>query len=149
MNDLSDLYQEVILDHGKQPRNFREIESADRQAQGFNPLCGDRVTVFVKMRDDTLEDIAFTGAGCAICTASASLMTQHLKGCPNAEVRATFDAFHDLLTARDDRDPDPGLGKLAALTGVRKYPIRVKCATLPWHTMMAALNQSDEGVTTE
>ena len=148
MNDLAELYQEIILDHGKRPRNFREIEDADRSAEGFNPLCGDKVRFFVKLHDGTIEDVSFTGAGCAICTATASLLTQHLKGRTVGDAGAAFDLFMQLLTG-PEADPDPALAKLAALAGVRRYPMRVKCATLPWHTIKAALEQADSVVTTE
>jgi nitrogen fixation protein NifU and related proteins len=153
MSDLSDLYQQLILDHGKRPRNLRAIDDADRTAEGYNPLCGDHVTVYVKLLDRTLDDVSFTGAGCAICTASASLMTQAVKGRREADAEAMFEAFHDLLTretasGNGSQQNDIDLGKLEALAGVKKYPIRVKCATLPWHTLHAAL-QGGGRVSTE
>ena len=146
MTDLRDLYQEVILDHNKRPRNFGAMAGADRQAEGHNPLCGDRVTVFLKMDGDRIEDIAFEGAGCAISTASASLMTEALKGKRVEEARALFQDFHELVT-KGDAGAD--VGKLAALGGVREYPMRVKCATLAWHTLQAALEERDRPVSTE
>ena len=156
MSDLADLYQQMILDHGKRPRNLRAIEDADKSAEGYNPLCGDRVTVFVKMDHGALGDVSFVGKGCAICTASASLMTQAVKGKSENEAETMFEAFHDLLT-QEPREGAPGmggeggvdLGKLEALAGVRKYPIRVKCATLPWHTLHAALREEKAPVSTE
>ena len=146
MTDLRDLYQEVILDHNKRPRNFGTLRGAHRQAEGHNPLCGDRVTVFLKMDGDRIADIAFEGAGCAISTASASLMTEALKGKQVEEARALFRDFHELVT-KGEADKD--VGKLAALGGVREYPMRVKCATLAWHTLQAALDQRDRPVSTE
>jgi len=151
MSDLMDLYHQIILDHGKRPRNFRLIESADRHAVGYNPLCGDKIEVYVDLEDHTIRDIAFLGTGCAICTASASLMTQQLRGRSEDDARTTAALFRDMLTNRDDESAldDDRLGKLTALAGVRKFPMRVKCATLAWHTMEAALNDQDEPVSTE
>jgi len=146
MSDLRDLYQEVILDHNRAPRNFGPLPSANRKAEGHNPLCGDRVSVFVQVENGRIADIAFQGAGCAISTASASLMTEALKGKSVAEARSLFHGFHDLLTANGDAD---GLGKLAVFAGVREYPIRIKCATLAWHAVQAALDQQDHPITTE
>lgn len=154
LQDLDDLYQQVILDHGRRPRNFRAIEKPDGAAEGFNPLCGDRVLIEVKLEGDRVADAAFTGKGCAICTASASMLTQAVKGRSVAETRAIFEAFHDLLThdqaeaSRSEASPEEALGKLTVFAGVRKYPIRVKCATLPWHTFKAALERGGK-VTTE
>ena len=148
MSDLRDLYQEVILDHSKKPRNFRELAGADRRAEGYNPLCGDRETVYLKLEGDVLRDIAFTGAGCAISTASASMMTESLRGKNRQEVDALFERFHDLLTGQPAR-PGPPLGKLEVFSGVREYPVRIKCATLPWHTLKAALKGEAEPVSTE
>ncbi|MCX7626667.1 MAG: SUF system NifU family Fe-S cluster assembly protein [Candidatus Sumerlaeaceae bacterium] len=150
-SDVRALYQEVILDHTKRPRNFRRLEDADRHAQGMNPLCGDRVEVFVKMNGDRIEEVTFTGAGCSISTASASLMTQILKGKTLEEARDLFEKFHDLVTGKI-KDPDfqKKLGKLLVFSGVCEYPVRVKCATLPWHTLKAALEKAgEEPVTTE
>jgi nitrogen fixation NifU-like protein len=150
MSDLRDLYQTTILDHNKQPRNFRVPEGANREAAGHNPLCGDRVTVYVRLEDGVVKDVGFQGAGCAISTASASLMTQAVKGKSSAEVEKLFDAFHAVVTAdpRQEVDVAP-VGKLAVLAGVREYPVRVKCATLAWHTLKAALEGGPETVKTE
>ena len=143
---LNDLYQETILDHSKRPRNCRPLECANRMAEGFNPLCGDRVKVFVEYANDVVKDISFQGSGCAISTASASLMTESLKGKTRAEAEALLWRFHDLLTSEK---PAAGLGKLAVFSGVREYPARVKCATLAWHTLKAALSGGDKPVSTE
>jgi nitrogen fixation NifU-like protein len=149
-SDLRDLYQEVILDHGKRPRNFGELPGANRHAEGYNPLCGDRETVFVKVKGDRLDDIRFTGAGCAISTASASMMTESLKGRTRAEADALFARFHDLITGESKAAPGgPELGKLEVFSGVREYPVRIKCATLPWHTLKAALANERTTVSTE
>ena len=149
-SDLRDLYQEVILDHGKRPRNFGELPGANRHAEGYNPLCGDRETVFVKVQGDRLDDIRFTGAGCAISTASASMMTESLKGRTRAEAEALFARFHDLITGESKARPGgPELGKLEVFSGVREYPVRIKCATLPWHTLKAALASDGATVSTE
>jgi len=140
-DDLRDLYQEVILDHGKRPRNFRELADANRRAEGYNPLCGDRETVYLKVEGDVVRDATFQGAGCAISTASASMMTESVKGKSRAEAEALFDRFHDLITGRDAARPGaPPLEKLEVFSGVREYPVRIKCATLPWHTLKAALS---------
>jgi nitrogen fixation NifU-like protein len=150
MADLRDLYQEVILDHHKKPRNFHRLEHANRQADGYNPLCGDRLSVFIQMENGVVKDIGFIGAGCAISTASASMMTESLKGKTEAEAKAIFERFHRLVTNHSDSPPDPAtMGKLAAFSGVREYPVRVKCATLAWHTMLAALEGKEEMVATE
>jgi len=151
MADLRDLYQEVILDHSKGPRNFGELAGANRRAEGYNPLCGDRETVFVRLEDDVLKEVGFRGAGCAISTASASMMTESLKGKTRAEAEALFERFHDLLTGQDgEKKPgSPELGKLTVFSGVREFPVRVKCATLPWHTLKAALAGVDRTVSTE
>ncbi len=145
MNELRELYQEMILDHGKRPRNFRAQENAE-SADGHNPLCGDRVTVYVRSAGGTIEDISFQGSGCAISTASASIMTEALRGKTVDEAQALFKRFHDLLAAEGD---DAGIGKLAVFKGVRAFPMRVKCATLAWHTLRAALDREKESVTTE
>ncbi len=147
MSDLRELYQEVILDHNKRPRNFRVIDPASHRAEGFNPLCGDRLTVFVDVADGTIRDLAFQGSGCAISQASASLMTEALKGKPVAEIEPLFERFHELVTS--DGAAPPGLGKLAVFAGVRDYPSRVKCATLAWHALKAALEGQGEPVHTE
>lgn len=147
MSDLRELYQEVILDHNRRPRNFGKLEHANRLAEGYNPLCGDRVSVFLQVEDGRIRDISFQGSGCAISTASASLMTEALRGCSVDEARALFHGFHGLVTTGE---ADAGaLGKLAVLAGVREYPIRVKCATLAWHAAQAALDQQDRPVSTE
>jgi nitrogen fixation NifU-like protein len=147
MTELKDLYQELILDHGRAPRNFRRIERPHREAEGFNPLCGDQYTVALVLRDDRIEDIAFEGLGCAISKASASLMTTALKGKTRAEAAVLFERFHALVTG-DPSDAE-SLGKLAVFAGVRDFPVRVKCATLPWHTFRAALEGRREAVSTE
>lgn len=146
MSDLRDLYQEVILDHNRRPRNFGPLPAANRRAEGNNPLCGDRVTVYLDVEGDRIRDVAFEGAGCAISTASASLMTEALKGRSVEEARSLFHGFHELVTKGEEGED---LGKLAVFTGVREYPMRVKCATLAWHTLMAALEARDQPVTTE
>jgi nitrogen fixation NifU-like protein len=148
MSELRELYQTVILDHNKRPRNFRELEAANRVADGFNPLCGDKVTVYLELEDDVVKDVGFSGSGCAISTASASLMTQSVKGRSVAEVEKIFDGFHELVTT--EAAPDAAsLGKLAVFSGVREFPVRVKCATLAWHTLMSALEGSGEVAKTE
>jgi nitrogen fixation NifU-like protein len=149
MTDLRELYQELILDHNRNPRNFRKIEQPQCHANGFNPLCGDRIAVYLELEDDRIRDIAFEGAGCAICTASASLMTQALKGKNRKEAEELFHRFHEMLTAADPHPDAEALGKLAVFAGVREFPIRVKCATLPWHTFHAALKSEGETVSTE
>jgi nitrogen fixation NifU-like protein len=147
-DDLRDLYQEVLLDHYKKPRNFRVMEEANRHAEGQNPLCGDEVTVYLLMEDDVVKDVSFQGVGCAISMASASMMTASLKGKTKEEAEALFKQFHKMLTEDNGTDPEE-LGKLAVFSGVREFPIRVKCATLPWHTFHAALEGSREIVSTE
>jgi nitrogen fixation NifU-like protein len=139
--ELNDLYRDVILDHNRRPRNFGPLETADASADGVNPLCGDRLTLRLKLAADKIEEIRFEGQGCAISTASASLMTEAVKGKTRAEALGLFDRVHRLLT-EEDAEPD-GLGKLAALSGVREYPARVKCASLCWHTLVSALNSHD------
>jgi nitrogen fixation NifU-like protein len=147
---LRDLYQDVILEHNKRPRNFRVIEDPDRELEGFNPLCGDRLTVYLRLKGDRIEDVSFLGAGCAISTSSASLMTESVKGKTRAEAQRLFSAFRRLVM-RDG--PAPGkaeVGKLLVFGGVGEFPARVKCATLCWHTLEAALNgQTKDKVTTE
>jgi nitrogen fixation NifU-like protein len=147
-DDLRDLYQEVIIDHSKRPRNFRALNSAARQAEGFNPLCGDQVTVYVDVEGEVVKDVAFQGHGCAISTASASVMTEMLKGKPVLEAERLFHVFHDLVTGRSRPDSDQ-LGKLAVFAGVSEFPTRVKCAILCWHTARAAIEGKEEPVTTE
>ena len=148
MSDLRDLYQEVILDHGKNPRNRGSLNDADCKADGYNPLCGDRVTIFARTHDDQIEQVTFEGEGCAICTASASLMTQEISGRTRAEAEALFHAFHEMVTGAESAS-DAELGKLIVLGGVQEFPMRVKCATLPWHTLNAALDHREEPVTSE
>ena len=148
MNDLRDLYQEVILDHGRRPRNFGPLPEANRHADGFNPLCGDKLTLHMVVRDGVIVDARFEGAGCAISTASASLMTEALKGKTEAEAETLFAAFRQLVTHEGD-EADPRLGKLAVLAGVKAFPSRIKCATLAWHTLDAALSKGDHTATTE
>ncbi len=150
MNELLELYQEMIIDHSKRPRNFRALAEASRDAQGYNPLCGDKVTVYLKLEGDVVRDLSFQGSGCAISTASASLMTEALKGKTLAEVEALFESFHRLVAGNGQVAPEgPELGKLEVLSGVREYPTRVKCATLAWHTLRAALKGKEEVVSTE
>jgi nitrogen fixation NifU-like protein len=146
MSSLSDLYQEVILDHNKRPRNFRIIEGASHHAEGFNPLCGDRLDLYVQVDGDVITDVAFQGSGCAISKASASLMTDAVKGRTIAEARELFARFHQVVTTPPDQ-PVEELGKLSALAGVREFPARVKCASLAWHTLKAALDRSDHTTT--
>jgi nitrogen fixation NifU-like protein len=146
--DLRSLYQEIIVDHNRRPRNFREIPDADRTANGDNPLCGDRLTVYVNVQGGVIRDIGFTGNGCAISTASASLMTEALLGKTEQEAAALFEKFHDRI-AGPVRGAGGSLGKLEALAGVREFPVRVKCATLPWHTVRTALNTPGRTASTE
>ena len=149
MSDLNELYQETILEHNKNPRNFREIEDADREALGNNPLCGDALRVYVKMDGDTVTDVAFKGSGCAISKASASMMTQTVKGKTREEAEQIFDEFHRMVTGDLDIETDENrLGKLKLFAGVLEFPARVKCASLSWHTLHAAL-RGHESVTTE
>lgn len=150
MSELRDLYQEVILDHNRRPRNFGALPSANHQAEGYNPLCGDKVTVFLDLEEDgRIRDVAFQGSGCAISTASASLMTEALKGRTAEEARALFHDFHGLVTTGEGEGSEE-LGKLAVFSGVREFPMRVKCATLAWHTLLAALDEkAREPVSTE
>ena len=144
MSDLRELYQQVILDHNKAPHNFRVLPDADRVSVGHNPLCGDKLSLFVKLEGDTIAEVAFQGSGCAISKASASLMTDSVKGRSVAEAEGIFGRFHELLTGPPDVKADPAsvkaLGKLAVFSGVREFPVRVKCATLAWHTLHAALH---------
>ena len=146
--DLKELYRDVILDHNRHPRNFGRMDSPNRSAQGHNPLCGDELSLFVRMNGTRVEDIRFEAKGCAISTASASLMTEAVKGKERAAIRDLYEDVHRLLT-RHDEIPAASLGKLAALSGVREFPARVKCASLCWHTLNAALDQSSAAVSTE
>jgi nitrogen fixation NifU-like protein len=146
----ADLYQELILDHGRKPRNLRSLDAATHHAQGYNPLCGDRVTVFLRVEGGVVADVSFQGDGCAISQASCSLMTDAVRGKTLAEIEATFGHFHDLVTGKPvSEGEEDALGKLAAFRGVAEFPMRVKCATLGWHTLRAALSRSAESVTTE
>ena len=150
MSDLRELYQEVILDHNKRPRNFRAIPDATRTARGHNPLCGDKLTLYITLDGDRIVDVAFEGSGCAISKASASLMTEAVKGKTVAEAEALFERFHNVVTAPGDVPVNTaGIGKLAVFAGVREYPARVKCASLAWHTMKAAVATPDAVVSTE
>jgi len=151
MFDVKSLYQEIIVDHNRNPRNFGRLESADRVAEGYNPLCGDRLNLYVKLDDGRIADLRFDGSGCAISVAAASLMTDALKGRTVAEAESLFHDFHRLVTNEHAPDAEAvaGLGKLAALLGVRDYPARVKCATLCWHTLHSALTNDRTPVTTE
>jgi len=150
MSDLRELYQEMILDHAKSPRNRRAIEEESQQAEGFNPLCGDRLSVFVRLEGDRLADASFLGTGCAICMASASLMTERVRGKTRAEVDDLFTRFHDLVTGKTASEASTeDMGKLQVLAGVRDFPVRVKCATLAWHALRAALHQDTETISTE
>ena len=150
MSDLRDLYQEVILDHNKRPRNFHTIAQADRKAEGFNPLCGDKLTLYLRLDGDRICDASFLGSGCAISKASASLMTDAVKGKTVAEAERLFEQFHRMVTAPPDVEPDvASLGKLSVFEGVREFPVRVKCASLAWHTLHAALEAKGEPVSTE
>ena len=144
MFDLKDLYQEIIVDHNRAPRNFREIENADITAEGYNPLCGDKLTVYIKLDNDVISDVSFQGEGCAISVASASLMTDQLMGKTEAEAEKIFETFHELVTDRDSEIDLEKVGKLGALAGVREFPARVKCATLCWHTLHTALEDQDK-----
>ena len=148
-SQLDDLYQEVILDHGRRPRNFRRLDDADRQAEGLNPLCGDHFRLYMKLDGDRIQDIAFEGSGCAISKSSASLMTSSVKGKTIAEAEELFSRFHKLVTEGPDAVQLSELGKLAALSGVCEFPTRVKCASLVWHTMKNALEGERQVVTTE
>jgi nitrogen fixation NifU-like protein len=146
MSDLSDLYQEVILDHNRRPRNFRVLEHATHQAEGYNPLCGDRLKLFLELDGSRISDIGFQGSGCAISKASASLMTDCLKGCEVSAARALFERFHRMVTTPPDVDVED-MGKLSVLAGVREFPTRVKCASLAWHTLKAALERAEKAST--
>ena len=146
--DLKELYRDVILDHNRQPRNFGRLENASSGAEGHNPLCGDQLSLTVRLNGERIEDIRFEGKGCAISTASASLMTEAVKGKDRAAVRNLFEQVHALLT-RPEGAPNASLGKLAALSGVREFPARVKCASLCWHTLNAALEHGPSSVSTE
>lgn len=150
MSDLRELYQQVIIEHSRSPRNFKELEGASHSAEGYNPLCGDQITVYVVLEGEHVKDIAFKGSGCAISKASASLMTTVVKGKTRAEAEEIFDRFRAMVTSGHDMEVDEeALGKLTVLSGVREFPVRVKCATLAWHTLHAALEGKGEPVSTE
>lgn len=148
MADLRELYQELILEHSKAPRNYRALTAADHKAEGYNPLCGDRFTVSVQMEGDSIQDIAFQGSGCAISKASASMMTQSVKGKTRQQAKELFERFHRTVTGNQSAD-SADLGKLSVFAGVSEFPTRVKCATLAWHTLQAALEGKQEAVSTE
>lgn len=149
MAALGQLYQDLILDHNRSPRNYREMENANRRVEGNNPLCGDRLTVFLRMEGDSIQDAAFQGSGCAISRASASLMTAAVKGKTRNEAVDLFDRFHRLVTGTLDPADKPSLGKLAAFAGVAEFPVRIKCASLSWHALRAALDQPNAVISTE
>lgn len=145
MSELSELYQQVILDHNKKPRNFRRIEDANRHAEGYNPLCGDQLTVYMQLEDEVVKDVSFEGSGCAISKAAASMMTQSVKGKTKEEAETLFGEFHRMVTGELNAETEPHhLGRLTIFAGVRDFPARVKCASLSWHTMHAALNNREE-----
>jgi nitrogen fixation NifU-like protein len=149
MSDLRELYQQVILDHNKNPRNFRDMPDATNRVDGYNPLCGDHYTIFLKTDGDTIQDVSFTGSGCAISKASASVMSSTIKGKSKEEADRLFDTFHALVTGDQSGLSAADLGRLAAFSGVSEFPARVKCATLAWHTLRSALDGNDEKVSTE
>lgn len=150
MSELRELYQEIVLDHNSRPRNFKEIEDADRVVEGFNPLCGDKIMLYVKFQGDTIVDIGFQGSGCAISRASASLMTQQVKGSTVAQAEQLFDRFHEMVTGNGGGDQDfEDLGDLEVMAGVSNFPSRVKCATLSWHSLRSALKSDESHATTE
>lgn len=149
MSDLRELYQELILDHSKKPRNFGKMEEPTRTANGYNPLCGDKLTLFLKIENGVVADVKFSGSGCAISTASASMMTQQIKGKTLEEAQVLFENFHNMLTGKSSPETEQKLGKLAVFSGVNEFPMRVKCATLCWHTLHAAMEQEGATVSTE
>ena len=149
MSGLSDLYQEILLEHNSKPRNFRKLEDASFTAEGYNPLCGDQITLYLKLVDDVVEDVGFQGVGCAISRASASMMTQSIKGKSLDEANDIFNAFHEMITHPDIEPDYDTLGDLETLAGVNEYPTRIKCAVLAWHTMRSALSNDGQTVTTE
>jgi nitrogen fixation NifU-like protein len=148
MADLRELYQEVILEHSKNPRNYCQLETANRQAEGYNPLCGDHFTIYLNLQGDSIHEVSFQGSGCAISKASASMMTQSVKGKTKAQAEALFHQFHQLVTGRAN-GKQKEMGKLAVFSGVADFPVRVKCATLPWHALRAALDREQEMASTE
>ena len=150
MSELSELYQQVILDHNKKPRNFRKLETANHSAEGYNPLCGDQLTVYLNVENDAVKEVSFEGSGCAISKAAASMMTQAVKGKGKQEAEALFTAFHRMVTGENyENNAAETLGNLQIFEGVREFPVRVKCATLPWHTLVAALDHVTQPVKTE
>ena len=150
MSDFQDLYQEMVIDHNNRPRNFRVLEDATRQAEGYNPLCGDRLTLYLQMEGDVISDIGFKGSGCAISKASSSLMTERVKGKTKSEAEKIFEAFHQMVTRAPGTDfDDEELGDLEILSGIPEFPVRVKCAILAWHTLRSALDGREETATTE
>lgn len=149
MSDLGELYQEILLEHNSRPKNFRQLEDATATADGFNPLCGDKITLYIKVEDDTVADVGFQGTGCAISRASASMLTQSIKGQTVARAQEIFQAFHTMLTEPGAEPDYDTLGDLETLSGVIEFPTRIKCAVLAWHTMISALNGSGDPVTTE
>jgi nitrogen fixation protein NifU and related proteins len=150
MSDLRELYQELIIDHSKRPRNFKVLETANRKLEGYNPLCGDKITLFLELEHDRVKNVSFQGSGCAISTASASVLTESVKGKTLAEVEALFEVFHQMVMGKPPAAGNvPELGKLAVFSGVSEFPARVKCATLAWHTLHAALQGTGETVSTE
>ncbi len=150
MYDLRELYQEVVLDHNRRPRNFRKLDDANRSADGFNPLCGDRISLYLNVDGDLISDVGFIAEGCAISKATSSMMTERIKGAPVEEAERVFTAFRHMVTRRPEEDYDAELlGDLEILSGVSEYPARIKCATLSWHTLRSALNDQDKRVTTE
>jgi nitrogen fixation NifU-like protein len=150
MSVLCELYQALILDHGRRPRNFLVLPDANRMKEGFNPLCGDRLMLYLKIEDDKVKDLSFQGSGCAISMASSSLMIESLKGRSYADIKAIFKDFHEMVTGHSEDDKEfSNLGKLAVLKGVAEFPARVKCATLAWHTLMAALDNNPALISTE
>ncbi len=149
MSGLSDLYQEILLEHNSKPRNFRKVDDPSRTAEGFNPLCGDQITLYLKVADGVIEDVGFQGTGCAISRASASMMTQSIKGKSLVEADEIFEAFHQMITEPDAEIDYESLGDLETLAGVSEFPTRIKCAILAWHTMRSALTDGGEPVTTE
>jgi nitrogen fixation protein NifU and related proteins len=149
MSELSELYQQVILDHNKKPRNFRKLENANHTAEGYNPLCGDQLTIYLDLEDELVKEVGFEGSGCAISKASASMMTQAVKGKSKEQVATLFQEFHSMVTGElNEETEENNLGNLKIFAGVREFPVRVKCATLPWHTLHAALNKQEQ-VSTE
>ena len=149
MSELSELYQQVILDHNKKPRNFRKLENANHTAEGYNPLCGDHLTIYLALENDLVKEVGFEGSGCAISKAAASMMTQAVKGKSKEQAENLFQEFHSMVTGElNEETEENNLGNLKIFAGVRDFPVRVKCATLPWHTLHAALNQQDQ-VSTE